>query len=123
MLRREDALDRFANFAADGGVLRGQVQLRNRFLRSGDVRVYAHTESVSQNRAIALRQREWPLCRSPEYQFQQLRPGRLGRSSAAPVRGLVGGVCGGAAGILLVPGTAIRLAAREIAGRLDMPNE
>src|SRR5277367_3060730 len=72
MLRREDALDRCANFGADSGVLRGQVHLRNRFLRSGDVRVYAHTESVSQNRAIAL------------------RPGRLGRSGAAAPTGIGG---------------------------------
>ena len=71
MLGRQDALDRFANFAADGGVLRGQVQLRNRFLRSGDLWIYAHTESVSQNRAMAL------------------RPGCLGRSSAAPLQGWV----------------------------------
>jgi hypothetical protein len=55
--------------------LRGQVQLRNRFLRSGDVRVYAHTESVSQNRAMAL------------------MPERLERSSAVPLQGLVERVC------------------------------
>jgi hypothetical protein len=48
--------------------LRGQVQLRDRFLRSGDVRVYAHTESVSQNRALAL------------------RPGHLGREVLRPYR-------------------------------------
>ncbi len=62
MLGGQNALDRFANFAADGGVLRGQVQLRNRFLRSGGVRICAHTESVSQNRAMALGLRDWPRC-------------------------------------------------------------
>ena len=50
MLGRQDAIDCFADFAADGGVLRGQVELRNRVRTCGE-RICAHAESVAQNRA------------------------------------------------------------------------
>jgi len=45
LLRRQNAFDRFADFSANGCVLCGQIELRNRFKRSGSGCIGAHEAS------------------------------------------------------------------------------